>query len=863
VTPPTRRAAGIGLALLLGLAARPSAGQDVGASTGGLVALDQALRFLGHHKRVLMIGAHPDDEDTELLTVLVRGMGVEAVYLALTRGEGGQNLIGPELGDALGVLRTEELLAARRLDGARQAFTRAFDFGYSKGLSDTWSHWPRDSVLKDVVRLVRRFRPQVIVSVFSGTSRDGHGQHQAAGWAAQEAFRVAGDPAVFPELAREEGFAPWTPLKLYLNVRFTSGVERDLPGVTLDGGVLDRAVGQSYLQIAARGRSLHRSQDMGMLQPIGPSAVRLALLQDRTGGGASGFFAGVDTSLAGLAPGRVSAQTRQRLTQVAARLHALRPWNTAGLAALHREFAALTSGWGAREAAVRDQLARMDEALFLASDLLCDALADRERLVPARPVRVVVSCWNASRATRVVEGAVRILGREARGFGPHRLAPGALRSDTIRLDVPADAPLTNPYFLDLPKQPGAALYQWPAQAPAGTPFEDAPLVAALRLAGGGAAVREVVFRHNDQARGEIRRPVTVVPPVTVSLRPDAGLWPSGDDTPRDFEVTVRAMTGDSVAVRVALEGPPGWSVTPPQPVRLTGAAPERTLRFTVRRARGIEGRFVLRAVAEGADGQRYDRHLVAVEYPHVRPRQLVHPAVAGLSLAPIALAAGDGVAYVRGAADHIPEALQFLGLRFALLSPDSLARGDLSAFRTVVIGPRAYETEARLGEVSGRLEEFARRGGTVIVQYQQQVFFRGGHTPFPLSLAGRPGSGEPPPLRQGAPRVAEEGAAVTVLAPDHPLFRYPNLITDADWQEWVQERGLYFARSWDPGWTPLLEMADAGEEPQRGGLLVARVGAGVFGYTGLSFFRQLPAGVPGATRLFINLLALDGDPSSR
>jgi LmbE family N-acetylglucosaminyl deacetylase len=265
-------------------------------STGGIVALDHELRMLGHYRRVLLIGAHPDDEDTELLTMLVRGLGAEAAYLSLNRGEGGQNLIGPELGEALGLLRTEELLAARRLDGARQYFTRAYDFGFSKSLEETWSHWPQDTILKDVVRIVRRFRPQIIVSVFSGTPRDGHGQHQAAGWSAFEAFQAAGDSTRFPELEREEGLRAWTPLKLYRSTRFDTAATT----LTLEGGVLDRSVGKSYHQIAMASRSLHRSQDMGRIQEVGPSLIRVALVEDRTGGGARGFFDGIDTSFASM-----------------------------------------------------------------------------------------------------------------------------------------------------------------------------------------------------------------------------------------------------------------------------------------------------------------------------------------------------------------------------------------------------------------------------------------------------------------------------------------------------------------------------------------------------------------------------------
>src|SRR5258705_2181224 len=291
-------------ALAVSQAAAQQGGVLEPPSTGGLPVLLQELRMLGHHKRVLMIGAHPDDEDTQFLVLLTRREGAEAAYLSLTRGEGGQNLIGTELGPALGILRTEELLSARRVDGAQQFFSRAYDFGFSKTLDDTWAHWPKDSVLKDVVRIVRRFRPQIIVSVFSGTPRDGHGQHQAAGWAAREAFQAAGDATRFPELAREEGLAPWMPQKLYRSTWFDTTATT----LVLDGGGLDRAAGLSYHQIAMAGRSLHRSQDMGRIQGLGPSRVRLALIEDRTGRDAGTLFSGIDTTVAaGSAPRSASA----------------------------------------------------------------------------------------------------------------------------------------------------------------------------------------------------------------------------------------------------------------------------------------------------------------------------------------------------------------------------------------------------------------------------------------------------------------------------------------------------------------------------------------------------------------------------
>jgi LmbE family N-acetylglucosaminyl deacetylase len=384
--------------LFLLTAAAPLPAQLEPPSTGGIVELDRELRMLGHEKRVLMIGAHPDDEDTELLTLLVRGRGAEAAYLSLNRGEGGQNLIGPELGMALGLLRTEELLAARRLDGARQYFTRAYDFGYSKSLDETWRHWPRDTILKDVVRIVRRFRPQIVVSVFSGTPRDGHGQHQAAGWAAREAFRAAGDSSRFPELAREEGLAPWTPLKLYRSTRFDSLATT----LTLEGGELDRAAGRSFHQIAMAGRSLHRSQDMGRLQQLGASRVPLALLEDRTGKGGGGLFSGIDT--AGRAPGDIP---RAADADPAALLSLRARWAAAGVAA--------------------EQLAHLDRAITTAAGVVCDARGDDDRVAPGQRITVTLECWNTGSAAHTVVASVRAapaMAVDGRGAATLRLARG-------------------------------------------------------------------------------------------------------------------------------------------------------------------------------------------------------------------------------------------------------------------------------------------------------------------------------------------------------------------------------------------------------------------------------------------------------
>lgn len=919
---PVRTSIRLGLALLILLPVALAA-QLEPPSTGGYAALDQRLRMLGHDKRVLMIAAHPDDEDTELLTLLVRGMGAEAAYLSLNRGEGGQNLIGSELGEALGLLRTEELLAARRLDGARQFFTRAYDFGFSKNLDDTWAHWPRDSVLKDVVRTIRRFRPEIVVSIFSGTPRDGHGQHQAAGWAAQEAFRLAGDPTVFPELGRDEGLAPFTPLKLYRSARFDTAATT----LTLDGGALDPAVGQSFHQIAMRGRSLHRSQDMGQLQGLGPSAVRLALLQDRTGAGSGGLWDGIDTTLGGVPllrslRGPSLARSQELLSRYVARVDSARlliatPMRArlrdllarAGddLAQARRQVADGVSGSGRAELAglpdgdpFDGEGRRLRSAQLAGFDVISDAVSEDARVVPGQRVAVTLSVWNPGSAPAPVSlcldgvelgwklagdsaGRGGLSGSSRRGTclgyrgasgslaslgeSHDSLPPGRLIAARVEATVPESEDYSTPYFLRLPRQ--GDLYQWDPEDRSvwGLPFEPAR----FRLTSGEADTREITFRGNDQGSGEFRKPVMVVPRVDVHLEPDLEVWPASSRAARTFVVTLTHGSRDTTGGVVQLHVPSGWAVPPAQRFRLTREDERAEFRFIVRPPEHpAAGAFEVSAVALTPGGQAYDVGLRTVDHPHIRARTRAVRAAAVVRVTDLVLPRTPHIAYLRGAADRLPEALQSVGLPLELITGADLASRPLGRYGVIVVGPRAWETDAELPANNDQLLAYARAGGTVIVQYQQYAYFLGGFAPYPMTVGSRaPGApnagttvtrpGGPaaaPALLGGHDRVTDENAPVTVLDPGSPILRIPNRIGPADWRGWVQERGLYFAHSWDPQWKPVVEMHDPGEGPLEGGLLVARVGRGTYVYTGVSFFRQLPAGVPGAWRLFANLLAL-------
>lgn len=780
---------------LAGAVATPLAGQIVGPSTGGAVALEHERRMLGHHKRVLMIAAHPDDENTEVLTILSRGHGAETAYLSLTRGEGGQNLIGQELGAGLGLIRSGELLAARTLDGGRQYFTRATDYGFSKSMDEAWRNWPRDSILKDAVRIIRRFQPQIIISVFSGTPLDGHGHHQAAGWIAAEAFRVAGDPRVFPELERQEGLRAHTPLKFYRSSRFEPGAAL----AELDGGQLDRVVGQSFRQVAMRSRSLHRSQNMGALQEVGPSTARLQLVEDRTGAGAE-LWSGIDTT--------------ERVDDP-------------------------------------EQVARRARVAAMAAGLIFDATVSDDRIVAGQDVTLRLSAWNAGDAAADVRPTLR---EDLRGWVRASdcldrlvtVAPDEVVHCPVSLRVPAAARLSIPYFLE--QAPGAAVYAWGGSAEEwGEPFEPVPLAAWYEFAGAASPMHRVpvvaTYRFRDQVVGEVRRPVHVVPRVDVRVEPRAGVWGTGGG---EREITVSLLHGapDTTAGSLQLEVPPGWSVAPAVPFRLTREEESWRHTFAVRPAAGARpGTYQVRAIARTATGEEFSLGLETIDYPHLTARLLPRPAAMTVQLAEVRLPRVARIGYVRGASDRVPEVLREVGLSLDVLDRTALLRGDFSPWDVIVIGSRAFETDTALVEQSARLLEWVARGGRLVVQYQQQAYFNGGHPPVPMSLAQR-----------GHDRVTDEAAPVRVLRPDRPPFSGPNRMTEADWDGWVQERGLYFATTWDPAWEPFLHTGDPGEPPLAGGLLATRVGAGTYIYTGLSFFRQLPAAVPGALRLFLNLL---------
>ena len=868
----TRRAgtAGALFALTLLGTLPPAAVEAQLERDAGTVATGLLLRQLDGVKRVLMVAAHPDDEDTSFLTEMARGLGAETAYLSLTRGGGGQNLIGPELFEGLGVIRTGELEAARALDGGRQLFSRAFDFGFSKTAEESLTLWPRDELLADVVWAMRTFRPQVVVSVFSGTPSDGHGQHQAAGIVTREAFALAGDPEAFPEQLRD-GVRPWRPAKLLETSR-----RRFLPDAPIvDGeivvpiGEFDPLLGRSSFQLAMESRSQHRSQDMGAGQPPGPRNSGVVVVASNVPDPEESVFSGVDTTLVGLASGLPPGPAARAARSIGAYRSAIASARAATDVGdpLTRALSALDAALAAAEGHPVDEFERVllgkralvERTLAAAAGIVFDVRAADDLIVPGQTVEVEALLWNGgSGVVRRPEVAllpgpdwpVRLLGVEG-VTDEGTVAAGTLATWRFEVEIPLDAEPSRLYYLQ--RERDGAMYRWPDDRRLwGLPRDPASLRGALSFALGEDAASvglQKPWRYVgvDQALGELVEPVLVLPSVSLSVSPAGMVWPRGSEETRTVSVRVRTEAVEGASGEVRLEAPAAWSVAPAtRAFELTSAGQERSLTFEVTPTRALEaGTHRLRAVASTVDGRRYDEGFTLIDYPHIERAALFEPAVSDVAVVPVRVRPGLRVGYVMGTGDDGHEAIRQMGVNVELVSEERVRSGDFVGYDVLVLGVRAYEAREDVRAANEQILDFARAGGVVINQYNQYQFSDGAYAPYELVI-DRP-----------APRVSVETQPVRILEPESPVFDGPNRISDEDFAGWVQERGLYFASEWAEAYVPMLEMNDPGEPPRRGSLLVASVGDGVYVYAALSFFRQWSQRVPGAYRLLANLISLD------
>jgi len=898
---------------------KPSTAGQAVSFDRGVAALWQSLQKLHTRASVLMVTAHPDDEDGGMLTYESRGQGARVSLLTLNRGEGGANVMSSDYFDALGLVRTEELLAADRYYGTQQFWTRVIDYGFSKTREEALEKWGHDRVLSDAVRVVRMTRPLVITSVFVGGRTDGHGNHQVAGQMAQEVFKAAGDPNMFPEQIKE-GLRPWKPLKDYARVPFAHITDKGIydyadgkyypaefrnytdnsvikgelfTSVEIPAGEYGPLLGLTYVQVSRLGLGNQKSQNGGSgLPPAEPEMnpyhrfASLIPAQDKE----ASIFDGIDVSLMGiasLAGGSAPGFLKDGLSQI----NSLVEKAAADFTAQHPEAIAQTLAAGLK--ATNDLIAKVagsglsadskfdvthelqvKQAQFenaLAESLGLSVLAtvapEKEPSGPfARffgyPASFQVAIpgqefWvkvHATNPTSVPVNLGSVVLETPQGeqwtIDPATQSGGTLagnQSKDLRftVHVPQNAGFTGPYFTrpnveqpyyDIiePKYLNLPLAPYPIAARLhftfdGVPFEVSQVVQSVSRVNGAGTVFE---------------PLALGPAISVSIAPQAGIVPLGEKS-FDLTVTIHSNVKGPAKGTVKLTLPDGWNA-PQQEFSTAKDGDDQSLIFHVV-PQGLEQKpYTLTAVAT-YDGHEYKEGYHTVGYAGLRPYNLYRASTYRTTGVDAKVAPGLNVAYIVGAGDEVPQALENLGIHVHFLSSEDLANGNLSKFDAIILGVRAYAAREDVKTNNGRLLDYVKNGGVLIVQYNTTEYDHN-YGPFPYKMGSNP------------EEVTDEGSQVQILAPKNPVFTWPNKITNKDFENWVEERGSKFLESWDASYVPLLETHDPGQEPQKGGLVYANYGKGVYIYNAYAFYRELPEGVPGAYRLFANMVSLAKNP---
>ena len=812
-----------GICLLAGATAAEAAEPPPAA------AILQQLQSFREMGSVLYIAAHPDDENTLLIAYLAHGRNYRTAYLSVTRGDGGQNVLGPEFGEELGVARTQELLAARRLDGGRQFFTRAIDFGFSKDYRETLNIWDKQQVLSDVVRVIRTFRPDVLITRFSPQPGNTHGHHTASAVLALEAFKLAGDPKAFPE--QLDKLTPWQPRRILVNGR---GGGTNAGGVQIEIDGNDPVLGISFAELAARSRAMHKTQGLGNFGGGGggggPRSESFQLLDGEPA--TNDIVDGIDTSWARVPGG---ADIGKLADEVIAKFNPENPSaSVPALLELRNQLTALPT----TDPLVVEKRAQLDRILQACLGLEVETVIPQAEVVPGESLKMHHSAimrssvpvrWLGVRYPVIASGITNAM----------ELRPNQPASRDSVQTLPASTPLSQPYWLREEGTPGMFRVDDPTLI--GRP-ENPPVFPVEQVfeVGGQALVvpDEPMQVTTNSAKGQIRRRLDVIPPVSLGFGSEVALFSPGASHPVEVEVTAYRA---SAAGTVQLEAPTGWKVAPAkQSFHLAAIGDHARFKFTVTApAQSTTAKIIASAKIGGV---RYCNQRVEINYPHI-PLQLLQPP-ASLKAVSLNLAIrGHKVGYLPGAGDSVADSLKQMGYTVTMLTDADLTPERLHGLDAVVIGVRAFNVRHDLATNLPGLFAYVEAGGTVVAQYNRPENSR------TLKLA-------PYDLRLSGDRVTDETAPVTFLAPDNPALNTPNKITNADFAGWVQERGIYFPNQWDEHFTPILACGDPGEAPLKGGLLVAQYGKGYFVYTGLVFFRELPAGVPGAYRLFANLVSL-------
>ena len=821
--------------LISGIFVENLAQKPVSAHSGEIVQRLKKLNVLGS---VLYVAAHPDDENTRLISYLANGELYRTAYLSATRGDGGQNLVGPEIREELGIIRTQELLAARKIDGGEQFFSRANDFGYSKHPDETLNIWEKDKVLSDFVRVIRTFRPDVIITRFNIKPGTTHGHHTTSAMLAKEAFALAGDPKAYPD--QLDHLEPWQPKKLFWNTSWwfyrRTGQKMDTTGlVQVNVGKYNPYLGKSYTEIAAESRSMHKSQGFGS---TGSRGDEIEYLEQWEGEEDGSLFGSIPTTWDRVKGGEL---VQFHLTAARELYDPEDPYET------------LSSLYQAREELfkIEDQfwkeikLKEIDELVRLITGTYLEVVADDFSYVPGDSIKLEIEAISRMDFAPDLVSITFLPWKSSQAIDYSLRANEAYTADFNFL-LPEDLSYTHPYWLQ--KEAGLGMYRVENKKLIGKPETPKPLKARFTLKWEDQYLdfeQPIVYKRNDPVKGEVYRPLEITPPVMINL--DASVLVFNGNSEKVIQTKIIAGKSN-ISGDLQLIAPKGWKISPEKvSINLGEKNEEKTLSFTVTAPENAEVA-TLKAVFTNKMGKKYSRGRTVIAYDHF-PTQTLFPEN-NVKLVKLDLEKyGQKIGYIEGAGDAIPESLEQIGYQVTRLAKDDVTPENLGQFDAIVLGIRAFNTVDWLSFKNKDLFEYVENGGTLISQYNTS------HRLVTEEVS-------PLPLKLSRDRVTVEEAPVRILAPDHKLMNFPNKITQEDFRDWVQERGLYFPDEWSEEFTPVLESNDPGEDPTQGGLLVAKYGEGYYIYSGYSWFRELPAGVPGAYRIFTNMISIGGEKSN-
>ncbi len=794
----------------------------------------QAMEKLNTVGSVLYIAAHPDDENTRLLAYLANEKKYRTAYLSITRGDGGQNLVGKEQGDLLGLMRTQELLAARRTDGAEQLFTRANDFGYSKNPDETFSFWNKDSILSDVVFAIRRFKPDVIICRFPTTGEGGHGHHTASAILAAEAFEAAANPNMFPEQLKYTEV--WKTKRLFWNTFNFGGTNTTAPNqLKVDVGVFNPLLGKSYGEIAAESRSYHKSQGFGSAKQRGTNIEYFKLLKGDSA--KNDLLENINTNWNKF---KGTEKLQKNIDDCIRKFNPQSPETSViALIAIYRELNALDATDTKLNYWKQKKLKEAETLILSCSGLWMEALAADYIGVPAHDINITTQVINRNKDD-VKLNSISFL-KQTDTVTALALKQNELYTFKHKEKLAASAPYSNPYWLNAKHDVGIYTVHNPLLI--GMPENDAFAKVTFDITIQDLNLkieRALVYKSTDPVKGEVYRPFEILPPATVNISDKVFVFT--DANAKTIQMTVKANSAD-VSGKLQIKASEGWNVAIKNPeFKLTNKGDEIIIEATVTAAKGAKDGRLEAAVL--VDNVAYNKSIKRIEYDHIPYQFILSDAEAGLVNIDLKKSSIN-IGYIPGAGDDVPACLKQVGYNVTILTDDLLTNDNLSKYSAIITGVRAYNTNDRLQIHYNKLMEYVNKGGNLIVQYNTNNQIG----PVKAKIA-------PYPFTISRDRVTDEKADVNFINEKHSVMNFPNAITQKDFNGWVQERGIYFASDIDKAYETIFSMKDPNEKPSAGSLIIAKYGNGNFVYTGLVFFRELPAGVPGAYRLFVNLLSI-------